>query len=184
MATVELKGIQKLSDQLGKIGDADIRKCILQLAMKIQGQAKLLAPVSGVVSGAGELRDSIRVRVETRDGYVIGTCYTNKAYAVFVEMGTGPKGQADHAGIAPGIPVAYTPEPWWVHEGPGENEVSRETGEGYHWFHIDTKQGRFYKVEGQPAQPYMYPAYKAVEEQAPGFVSAFLSAEFAKAGAK
>ena len=184
MATVELKGASALSKQLDKIGNADLRKCILQLTMKMQGQAKLLAPVSGIVSGAGELRDSIRVRVEERDGYLIGTCYTNKEYAIYVEMGTGPKGQENHAGIAPGVPVAYTPEPWWVHEGPGENEVSRETGEGYHWFYIDTPQGRFYRVDGQPAQPYMYPAYKAVEEQAPGFISAYLSAEFAKAGAK
>ena len=183
-STIEVNGLDRLSDQLKGISKADYRKMVAQLTMKIQANAKLLAPVSSMVSGAGELRDSIRVRTEERDGEYIGTCYTNKSYATYVEMGTGPKGMADHAGTAPGFDVAYTPDPWWIHEGPGENEVSRETGEGYHWFHIDTKAGRFYKVYGQAAQPFMYPAYKAVEGQAPAFVSAYMSAIFQQVGIK
>ena len=184
MASIEVNGVGELSNQLKDISRVDVRKMVAQLTMKIQANAKLLAPVSSVVSGAGELRDSIRVRTEERDGVYIGTCYTNKAYATYVEMGTGPKGQADHDGIAPGVDVVYTQEPWWIHEGPGDNEVSRETGEGYHWFHIDTKAGRFYKVYGQAAQPFMYPAYKTVEGQAPAFVSAYMSACFQQVGIK
>lgn len=91
----------------------------------------------------------------------VGTCWTNRAYAPYVEFGTGPKGQADHAGISPEVTPVYTQAPWWIHE----SQIDRRTAEKYRWFYIDTPQGRFYQCTGQPAHPFLYPALHDNEDK-------------------
>lgn len=115
---------------------------------------------SGCPSFDGELREKIKTDVEEDEALVRGVCWPDVKHGVFVELGTGPKGQADHDGISPEVTVSYTQEPWWIHEGPGENEIDRSVAEHYHFPFIDTPQGRFYKCSGQAAQPYLYPALK------------------------
>lgn len=78
-----------------------------------------------------------------------------------LEFGTGPKGQENHAGISPEITPAYTQNPWWIHE----SQVDRRVAEKYHWFYMDTPDGRFYLCTGQPAYPFMYPALKDSQDQ-------------------
>lgn len=153
-------------------GESDLEKALEQLAgvhaeravgvgiNKIKGRAKMLCPVND-----GELRQSIMSDVYTEADRAIGECYTNKSYAMYVEFGTGPRGQENHEGISPDVAVAYSQSPWWIHEGPGENEVERETGERYGWPYIDTDDGRFYRCSGQPAQPFMYPALADGEKE-------------------
>ena len=43
--------------------------------------------------------------------------------------------------------------------------MDRRVAEKYHWFHIDTPDGRFYQCTGQPAYPFMYPALKDNQDQ-------------------
>ena len=81
--------------------------------------------------------------------------------APYVEFGTGPKGQADHAGISPEVTPVYTQAPWWIHE----SQIDRRTAEKYRWFYIDTPQGRFYQCTGQPAHPFLYPALHDNEDK-------------------
>ena len=137
----------------------------------VQAEARLLCPVS-----SGELRRSIRTSVETSGDVVTGIVYTNKKYAPFVEFGTGPKGQENHAGISPAVTPAYTQSPWWIHE----SQVDAEAAARYHWFYIDTDEGRFYQCTGQPAQPFMYPALKNNEERATRNISNYLAREIRK----
>lgn len=141
-------------------------------AHMVQGEAKLMCPVND-----GELRQSIKTSVETREEKVIGTIYTNKKYGPFVELGTGPTGQEDHAGISPLISPSYTQSPWWIHE----SQIDKETAEKYHWFSIETSQGRFYQCSGQAAQPFMYPALKNNEERVTRHVSGYLSRKIREA---
>lgn len=148
-------GTIDLDKRLEKMSKADIGLGIHKVLPIIQDAAKLGAPVV-----TGELRESILTDMEIEGDTVRGICYTNLAYAPYVEFGTGPKGQASHEGISPDVAVAYTQSPWWIHE----SQVERETAERYGWFYIDTPQGRFYKCSGQPAQPFMYPALKNNEE--------------------
>lgn len=149
-----IDGIDKLMKKLDGAKRAAADKYLeqgIKNQMKIvQADAKLNCPVNH-----GELRQSIKTMVE-RDGEhaVTGTCYTKKAYAVYVEMGTGPKGADDHAGISPEASPSYTLSPWWIHE----SQIDADDAEQYGWFHIDTPDGRFYQCTGQPAQPFMYPA--------------------------
>ena len=56
---------------------------------------------------------------------------------------------------------AYVQKPWWIHE----SQVDKETAERYHWFFIDTPEGRFYQCSGQAAQPFLYPALKNNEKR-------------------
>jgi len=148
-----IDGVDDLEKRLQQLAQVNAYNAVGGAIEKVKGRAKMLCPV-----GDGELRQSIMSDVYLERDRAVGECYTNKSYAGYVEFGTGPRGQEDHTGIAPDVAVTYTQSPWWIHEGPGENEVDRETGEKYGWFYIDTDDGRFYQCTGQPAQPFMYPA--------------------------
>lgn len=97
----------------------------------------------------GELRNKgINTRVEGDKGYV----YTTLPYAQYVEFGTGRKGAADHAGISPYAHPSYTMEPWWI----PEDKLSESAIKHYHWVVIEVDGKRYYRSDGQPAQPFMY----------------------------
>ena len=111
---------------------------------------------AGFRVSSGELRNSLNMVIRNEIRAMTAHIGTNKAYAAYVEFGTGPRGAADHNGISPEVAVSYTLSPWWIHESmidPGAAAV-------YGWAHIDTPSGRFYHVSGQPAHPYLYPAFR------------------------
>lgn len=158
---MSIEGLDSLNRKLGALADRvieqEMEKAVGRQTKMVQGKAKLLCPVND-----GELRNSIKTMVERREDRITGIVYTNKKHAPYVEFGTGPKGEADHSGIAPNIAVAYSQKPWWIHE----SQVDKETAEQYHWFKIETSDGIFYQCTGQAAQPYMYPALKDNEKTA------------------
>lgn len=121
----------------------------------VQEEAKLLAPAD-----SGDLRQNIQVTVTKDVGAIVAHIGTRLEYALYVELGTGPRGAADHSGISPDISPTYSTSGWWIHE----SQVPAGTAEKYHWTTITTKQGKFYKCDGQPAQPYLYPALKDNEQ--------------------
>lgn len=108
---------------------------------------------------SGELRNrGIKTRVEGDKGYV----YTTLPYAQYVEFGTGRKGAADHAGISPYVHPSYTMEPWWI----PEDKLSESAIKHYHWVVIEVDGKRYYRSDGQPAQPFMYQGAKKTEKKA------------------
>lgn len=153
-------GTKELISDLEKLSKVDTYKAVVKGIKTVQAEAKSLCPV-----GDGELRSSIYTSQETTSETVRGSCYTNKSYAAYVEFGTGPKGQANHQGISPDVDVAYTQNPWWIHE----SQIGRKTAEKYGWSYIDTPKGRFYQCFGQKAHPYMYPALKNTESKVERF---------------
>ncbi len=148
-------GYKKLNAKLESLSKANVKSAIGQAISFVQDNAKANCPV-----GDGELRESIFTRIQGDTQQATGICYTNKEYAPYVEFGTGPKGQKSHAGISPDVAVAYSQSPWWIHE----SQIDKGTAEKYHFFYVDTPQGRFYQCTGQAAQPFMYPALKNHEE--------------------
>ena len=138
---------RKLSD----VTQRDIVSKAVHHAAKtiVQADAKRLAPGNN-----GELRNSIKTRVKMDGDKAIGEVYTNLHYAPYVEFGTGPKGQASHSGISPEVSVSYRSSPWYVHE----DQINVGP---YHF----QKIGEFYKMYGQPAQPYLYPALRDNQER-------------------
>lgn len=152
-----INGMKSLMERIGQYEKVSLQQAVGKSIGHVQAAAKENCPVND-----GELRSSIFTMVEAESGgwSAIGTCYTNKEYATFVEFGTGPKGQENHNGISPNVAVAYTQSPWWIHE----SQIDK-AAEKYHWFSLDTPDGTFYQCTGQAAQPYMYPALKNNEER-------------------
>jgi len=152
-----IEGMSGLEKRLNELDRTDLSNGIGKAISFVQEAAKSGCPVHD-----GELRESIYVSVETEGEVVRGTCYTNKGYGPYVEFGTGPKGQASHEGISPNVAVAYTQNPWWIHE----SQIDKAVAEKYHFFSIKTPQGIFYQCTGQAAQPFMYPALKNNKDKA------------------
>ena len=160
----ELLGADRLIAKCRKLYGtkaADItRQAVLHASKAIvQADAKLRAP-----SNEGELRNSIKARVKVEGDRVFGEVYTNLHYAPYVELGTGPKGLASHAGISPDVNVSYRSTPWFVHE--DQIDVGK-----YHF----QKMGEFYKMYGQPAQPFLYPALKDNHDRISRSISKYVS---------
>lgn len=125
----------------------------------VQPEAKLRAPAN-----EGELRNSIRVRLKVNGNKISSEIFTNSDHGSYVELGTGPKGLANHSGISPEVSVSYRSSPWYVHE--DQIDVGK-----YHF----QKMGEFYKMYGQPAQPYLYPALKDNHDRVSRSISKFIS---------
>lgn len=161
----ELLGADRLIAKCRKlaskqVGDDIVRRAVLNACKNIvQAEAKLRAPAN-----EGELRNSIKVRVKMEGDRVIGEVFTNSDHGAYVELGTGLKGQASHSGISPDVSVSYRSSPWFVHE----DQINVGP---YHF----QKVGEFYKMYGQPAQPYLYPALKDNQERVSNNISKYVS---------
>ena len=144
-------GAMEFVEALEKMSRVDLRRGVAQAISFVQEDARSNCPVHD-----GELRGSIYTDTEDQGDIVRGVCYTDNNYSPFVEFGTGPKGQANHEGISPEVAVSYSQSPWWIHE----SQIDAAIAEEYHFFYIDTPEGRFYQCTGQAAQPFLYPALK------------------------
>ena len=161
----------ELDKKLKQLAEIDMKRAVGEVIQIVRLAATLKCPID-----TGELQQDIAADVEGDSIRAIGTCWTNKAYAPYVEFGTGPKGQADHAGISPDVTPVYTQSPWWIHE----SQVDRRVAEKYRWFYIDTPEGRFYQCTGQPAHPFMYPALHDNEDKILSNMTASFRAEIGK----
>lgn len=170
-----IKGLDELMQKYGKLAEQATKEVMgraVGASMKmVQGEAKLLCLVDN-----GELRQSIKTRVEVEEDRTVGIVYTNKSYAPYVEFGTGPKGEANHVGISPEVTPVYSQSLWWIHE----SQIDADVAEKYHWFYIETPDGRFYQCSGQAAQPFMYPALKNNEDRAVRNIRNYLAREIRK----
>lgn len=153
-----VRGADKLMRQLNNLGNIHpvVEKAVRKEILRVQRNAVLLCPVNH-----GELRQSIKTKVEAKEGMVIGTVYTNNKHAAYVEFGTGPIGEANHEGISPEVKPVYSQSGWWF---PGD-KVTPQDAAKYHWPSMTTEDGKaLYFTQGQPAQPFMYPALKGIED--------------------
>ena len=134
-----MQGANELIRKFQRLGGQHASQMILtavhQGAKFVQAEAKLRAPAN-----TGELRQS---------NIAVGEVFVAVEHGIYVELGTGPKGAASHSGISPEVSVFYRSTPWYVHES--------QIDVGPYRF---AKKGEFYKMYGQPAQPYLYPALK------------------------
>lgn len=163
-----IEGLEELDKKLKAVSEISIEQGIKKSISFVQGEAKANCPVHD-----GELRENIYTAVYKEGGRTIGECYPARSHGMYVEFGTGPKGQASHVGISPNVDVSYTQSPWWIHE----SQIGRETAEHYHFFHIDTPNGRFYQCTGQAAQPFLYPALKNNENRVADMIKKELQQE-------
>lgn len=152
---MSIKGGKELERTFERLSRLDVAEEMTHAVNTVRDAAVLGCPVNH-----GELRHSIYGEVDQYGDTIQGVCFTDKKYAVYVEFGTGPKGEENHANISPNHHPVYKQAPWWIHE----SQIDARDAERYGWFHIDTQDGRFYQCTGQPAHPFMYPALKNNED--------------------
>lgn len=152
-----IEGLESLNDKLDRLSVEDVEAAMRRAMLIVQGAAKAAAPVNKN-SGGGGLRGSIYVDVEIKGETVTGICYTNLDYAKYVEFGTGPAGQANHAGISPHENVTYRQTGWII----PAKAMSEADAMAYGFKIMKDKDGQVigYGTRGQRARPFMYPALK------------------------
>jgi len=136
---MSINGVDSLIKKLNALGgnaNKVLETSIAKQTKLIQGEAKDLCPVD-----SGDLQQRIYTDVKSHQSKVIGKVFTNVEYAAYVEFGTGKKGEESGGDKYPG-PLSYKQDKWLVNI----------PDVGPRW------------IEGQPAQPFMYPALKNNEE--------------------
>lgn len=171
-----IQGLDKLLAKLTKLdGDVNnaLSKSIERNIKRVQSTAKRLAPVND-----GYLRNSIQGEVKSEGNKIEGRVSTAVNYAHYVEFGTGPVGMASHKDLPHKIlsKLVYKQNGWWIHE----SDIDAKTAAKYHFEKRKTKNGVFYYTEGQPAQPFLYPALVQNEGKIAGSVRYDLQKEIKK----
>lgn len=132
----EIRGLQSLLEKLDRLG-GDVEKTLYrsvnEQGLFVQGEAKDLCPVD-----TGDLKQSIICTTVKANNKISSVISTNSDHAPHVELGTGKRGEDTPVeGKYPGT-LAYKQDKWLVNI----------PDVGVRW------------IEGQPAQPYLYPALK------------------------
>ena len=135
-SVVGLDSLLKKLDKLGGNIEEILTQSIGQQTKLVQGDAKDLCPVD-----LGDLRNSIKENVKKYKGRIVGVVSTNSDHAAYVEFGTGKVGERTNKNTK--VNVSYKQDKWLVNI----------PDVGPRW------------IEGQPAQPYLYPALKNNEER-------------------
>lgn len=132
-------GLESLLNKLNKLGgnvEETLYNSISKQTKFIQGEAKELCPVD-----TGNLRNSIKANTIKNKNEIVGTVSTNSDHAAFVEFGTGKVGERTNTNTK--VNVSYKQDKW----------LANIPDVGPRW------------IEGQPAQPYFYPALKNNEDK-------------------
>jgi hypothetical protein len=154
-----IEGLDELMDELDDLEEDIIDGLILGLSKGLKRTvevAKEILKGNGDVD-TGQLLNSITSFVERKGDTVDGQAVATAGHSIYVEMGTGPVGQANHQGVAP-VPVTYRTA------GTTRTLKNGKTYTLRGWVYYDKKTGQYRYTEGQPARPYMYPAYKVTRE--------------------
>lgn len=136
---VDVAGLEGVLEALSRAEDDALLRAAQKGMRKgleeIRGDAQANAP-----KDEGELVEKIKTRIRMEKGGIVGEVYSAAPHSIYVEMGTGPRGEASHEGVNPAWAqeVTYSPQGW---KAPIKGAV------------------RF--IRGYPARPFLYPAFKA-----------------------
>lgn len=149
--TIDVLGLDGVLEALDRLTPGELMDAAAVGLKKgiesVRADAQANAPVD-----TGELREKIKTRVTVRSGALVGEVVAYAPHSIYVEMGTGPKGESSHAGV----------NPEWM-----EGLTYRPNGWTY-----PTKDGGFRFTRGMPARPFLYPAYKAGEGKCRDLIAA------------
>ena len=146
-----MEGLSAVEQALSSLGEdiiPNVTEGMEQGLARVVREAKKLCPVD-----TGELRGSIRAEVNKDASAVTGTVGSSKEYAVYVEMGTGDKGRESGGNGSP-VKASYRTGGWFVPL--KKTEMIEDT---------IVKESNGFWTTGQPARPYLWPAWKANREK-------------------
>ena len=141
---MKIEGLDRLYRKIARLHNIDIKPIIEDATIRVRDEAKMRVPVD-----TGELQNSIDYNVDISAKGFTGKVFTNKEHGLYVELGTGPKGEANHIGISPEIKPIYSPSGW---------------------VYYDVDKQKFIFTNGQPARPFMYPALHDNREKISKFI--------------
>lgn len=133
---VGLNSLLKKLNSLGGNVEETLYTSIAKQTKLVQGEAKELCAVD-----TGDLRESIKDNTRKYKNKIVGSVSTNMEHAPYVEFGTGKVGERTNTNT--NVNVSYKQDKWKVN--------------------IPDVGGRW--IEGQPAQPFLYPALKNNEDK-------------------
>lgn len=143
-------------DRIKGLHSSVLPQIMQQNAMIVEDSAKMLASTNG-----GGLKNSIHSFINIEQKEIDAIVGTNKEHSIYVEFGTGPKGQESHEGISPHITPVYTSHGWII----PVTAISASDAERYHMIPYIVQGTVFgYFTQGQAAKPFMYPALKNNEK--------------------
>lgn len=141
---MKIEGLDRLYRKIARLHNIDIKPIIEDATIRVRDEAKMRVPVD-----TGELQNSIDYNVDISAKGFTGKVFTNKEHGLYVELGTGPKGEASHIGISPEVKPIYSPSGW---------------------VYYDVDKQKFIFTNGQPARPFMYPALHDNREKISKFI--------------
>lgn len=134
-------GLESLLKKLNSLG-GNVEETVYK-SMQRQGQLVKDDAQDSVSVDTGDLKKSIYRETKKIKGKITVRVYTNSDHAAYVEFGTGKKGETTSVEDKYPGPLSYKQDKWLV-------DIPDV---GYRW------------IEGQPAQPYLYPALKNNEDR-------------------
>jgi HK97 gp10 family phage protein len=150
---IEVRGLEEIAANLmASIEQVRIGagRGVERVAEAVRDSAQENVIASGAVD-TGELLDKINTTpAEFIGDSVEAKVVASAPHALYIEMGTGPKGAANHAGIDPDVDPTYTMHGW---------VYPLKDGSGFRY------------TEGMPARPFMYPAKKMNEDKAEAIIA-------------
>lgn len=162
---VTITGKEKLFSQLKGIPKAiedAVFEATFEIVEDIQGRVESKLNSSIYHNRGGLAGDNKNEVVKDHNGNIVGRVWNDNPVALFRELGTGPVGQASAKDLPPDINPVYTQEPWFF----PVDSVDIDLTEIYGMPKIKIQGKEFYRTSGQPARPYMYPAFKEGVEHA------------------
>lgn len=154
-----VKGADKLLVKIDKI--KGLQNTTLVGVMEANAQTVWDSAQMLVPTNSSDIKKHISKTTISKGSEVESIIITNDDHAMYVEFGTGPKGQANHDGISPNVSPVYTSKGWII----PANAIDAEDAERYHMIPYIVQGTVFgYFTQGQAAKPFMYPALKNNEK--------------------
>lgn len=161
----EVRGLGKLQkklDVLPKILEDAVFSATTEITEDMQGRIESKLQ-SSIKHSSGALTSSFKSEVVKRnDGKVVGRNFSDDIVATIREFGSGLVGQESKKDLPEGINPQYTQVPWFF----PVDSVDVDLTAIYGMPKIKIQGKEFYRTNGQPARPFMYPAFKESVEHA------------------
>lgn len=156
---VEIKNTDRLFaklDQLPSVLGKATETATTEIVEQIRGYAE--QNLQSIKHSSGELVGSVQEEVKRQGMVVTGRVWTDKDQGTYREFGTGLVGQNSPKDFPEQPPsLSYTQEPWFI----PVQDVGVDLNALYGIPLVTMKDGsQFYMTKGQPARPWLYPAFR------------------------
>lgn len=156
---VQIKGLDRLNSKLKRIPktlENATWDATFEITEEVQSRATAKLQ-SSIKHGSGELAGSLKNEVlVNKNGHVVGRVWSDDPNLLFRELGTGQVGENSPKDLPEGINPVYTQSPWFI----PADAVDVDLEAVYGMVKINIQGKDYYRTNGQPARPSLYPALK------------------------